>query len=476
LAYTPLSANNFKGLRLNADPQDLGLAGAVDLKNVQIDLDGTVRTRGGAAAQGASALAGTPVSLVYVSLGHGVTEWVYAISNTNIAQWYRTAPTGSGVFTYDSTAAEIDLTGTGVFASDYTIFGTDADDEIKRVAPNLTIAIADLAFTAPTGRHVALAGFGDARIAVGYADDTVGSQSPSRVVFSGPIGTSSSAATWDTSDFVNLGTPEAITGMASFRDQLFVFKQNTFYVFYGTSTDATGGTIFNYREVDTGIGAEGFAVCAAEDGVYFVNNRGVYRTTGGDPQLVSADLQPFFDGEDNGFFSPTGPFTSPRVSAGKDCLYVWDHGTTDVFVMDYRTRAWVYWELPTAAYGLAATNYPDEVLFLGSTGLLYRISSGTVTDAGAGLSSHYQSGFVTVSDGSKTRVRGFHLTGAGTVSHATAVDLGAAGTTASVTLGDPGYDMRSAQGRDLSMKLSATSGAWSVRKWQALVAAARGVR
>jgi hypothetical protein len=56
------------------------------------------------------------------------------------------------------------------------------------------------------------------------------------------------------------------------------------------------------------------------------------------------------------------------------------------------------------------------------------------------------------------------------------VDLGAAGTSASVTLGSPGYDMRSAQGRDVSMRLSSTSGEWSVSKWSALVAGARGVR
>jgi hypothetical protein len=45
-----------------------------------------------------------------------------------------------------------------------------------------------------------------------------------------------------------------------------------------------------------------------------------------------------------------------------------------------------------------------------------------------------------------------------------------------VTLGNPGYDMRSAQGRDVSLRLSATSGAWSVSKWTGLVAGARGVR
>jgi hypothetical protein len=217
-------------------------------------------------------------------------------------------------------------------------------------------------------------------------------------------------------------------------------------------------------------------VCSAPDGVYFVHDDGVYRTTGGEPQLVSSALQPFFDGSANGFFSPTGPLSSRRVFATEDRLYVWQKAATGMFVMDLRTREWTYWVLATAPYAMCSLPDSREALFVDSSGRLHKISPDYTTDDGTAITTHYQTGFVTVADGSKTRIRGFHLTGEGTVSHSTAVDLGAAGTSASVTLGSPGFDMRSAQGRDLSMRLSSTSGAWSVSKWSALVAGARGVR
>jgi hypothetical protein len=106
----------------------------------------------------------------------------------------------------------------------------------------------------------------------------------SRVKFSDP----GDAETWGANNYVDL-TPndgEVITGMVAWRDQLFVFKQNQFFVFYGNSTDGSGNPVFNYRTVDTGVGAVNgrFSTCvAAPDGVYFMSARGVYRTTGGSP-------------------------------------------------------------------------------------------------------------------------------------------------------------------------------------------------
>jgi hypothetical protein len=458
---------------LDADPQDIGITGAVDLKNVRVDRDGTVRSRGGSSSQSATAASGTPKALFYFRSPGTTSEYVYAITATNLAMWYHS---GTLPYTYDSTAAETDFTGSAIFAGDYLIFGTDSDDEIKRVQEGLTVAVADLSFTAPTGRFVALAGF-EERIAVGYSRATTGAQVASRVIFSGPIGTSTSSATWGSSDYVDLGTSSPITGMATWRDMLFVFKADTFFVFYGSSTDATGGAIFNYREVNTGLGAKEYAVCAADDGVYFVNDRGVYRTMGGEPQLMSRDVQPYFDGETNGYFTPVGPMTSPRVTAGPDYLYVSDFGTTTVLALDLLTRQWTYWQLPTAAHGFTATSHPRELLYLNSSGTLYRVSDDYTTDNGAGLAAHYQSGYGTLADGRRVRTRGARLEGSGTVTHAMGVDLAAVGTGQSVSLSSGiGWDRRAVLGRHVSFKASATSGAWSVSRWTGEAASVEGER
>jgi hypothetical protein len=47
MSTTPYVIQNFRGLRLDVDPQELGLNGAVDLLNVDFDRPGMVRTRFG---------------------------------------------------------------------------------------------------------------------------------------------------------------------------------------------------------------------------------------------------------------------------------------------------------------------------------------------------------------------------------------------------------------------------------------------
>jgi hypothetical protein len=256
----------------------------------------------------------------------------------------------------------------------------------------------------------------------------------------------------------------------------------SFAVFTGVSTDATGGPIFNYRLVDTGIGCAGdYAACAAPDGVYFVHADGVYRTTGGEPQLVSQALQPFFDERTHPFFSQVGPLTSPRIHAGDDRLYVWQRGSTEMFMMDLRSREWTYWELGVAAYTLLPLDTPREFLFTNSTGQLYKFSPDYANDDGTAIASHYQSGFQTLAEGKRTRLRGVRLEGSGTLSHALAVDFATAGATQSVTLGtapatDEGWDRRAVLGRHVGFKTSAASGAWALTRWTGEIASVGGER
>jgi hypothetical protein len=127
---------------------------------------------------------------------------------------------------------------------------------------------------------------------------------------SGPNGTASSPShayvsqpdapeKWDETDFVILAPGDGETGRAAatYNDFLFLFKQSKFFVFYGNSVDNTGGTVFNYRTVGNAFGGSSSAiyqgqVCSAPSGVYVITDTGVWKTTGGAPQLVSPALSP----------------------------------------------------------------------------------------------------------------------------------------------------------------------------------------
>ena len=106
--------------------------------------------------------------------------------------------------------------------------------------------------------------------------------------------------TWDSTYWFEDLTPgdgEQITGMIVWRNQLFVFKETKFYRFYGTTLDSVGNPTFEYTTIDTGVGLVGpKAVCANRDGVYFVDKRGVYKTTGQEPQYISDIIEPLFVG------------------------------------------------------------------------------------------------------------------------------------------------------------------------------------
>lgn len=56
---------------------------------------------------------------------------------------------------------------------------------------------------------------------------------------------------FDPYDWVEVepGNGEVIVGLEALPDRLIVSKRSADYVFYGVSTDSTGGPVFNYRVV-----------------------------------------------------------------------------------------------------------------------------------------------------------------------------------------------------------------------------------
>jgi hypothetical protein len=468
LSYTPLSTTGFKGLRLDADPQDLGLSGAVDLKNVELDQNGTVRTRPGYDQVFATTTAGAYwLEIIPENTpADGSTDSRFVVLGTD----YR--------LVNGTTYANIGSASLAVAATPGVQFG----DRLYWIDLLTNIYYYDV--SAAGVATTAIPSSGTRYLAVDRLERRLLAADSATVYFGDP-----GVYTFVAANSLQLLEPGdgQITAMLSWDNDVYVLTTGRLFVLSGTTTIATGDPLYNYRVIDTPIACNyPYAACAARDGVYFVAESGVYRTTGGAPQLVSQALRPFFDGRSNGFFSAvSGPLGEPstevwRLRGAGDRVYFWEQGAAHVFMYDTRNGEWTYWNFATAVHDICPNpstgSDAREFYFINATGQLHKFSPDYTTDDGTAIASHYQTGFVTISDGSKTRVRGFHLTGEGTVSHATAVDLGSVGTSASVTLGNPGYDMRSTQGRDLSLKLSATSGAWAVRKITGLVAGARGVR
>lgn len=112
--------------------------------------------------------------------------------------------------------------------------------------------------------------------------------------------------TVQTNNYVDLapGDGTSIISIEAWREYLFVFKGNKFFVFYGTSTDSRGNPVFNYRPVVTcGVdGTEG--TIAHRTGVYFVSGGSMYRTTGGEPEDVSLGVLQAVAGGDGLYNSP----------------------------------------------------------------------------------------------------------------------------------------------------------------------------
>lgn len=456
MALSPINVSAWGGLNLSGDPGDVGLARAVSVQNVVTDQAGSIRARDGFDKVDGNAVT-SPVWMGTISDGF-VTVGATGLRAYNTSY----AVTDTEVSTF--------ATATHAVTANHELFVVDASFNFYSY-DGTTIGGP---ISAGRSKYLAVQPVDDRIVGAG----TLSGSNSARVTFSDPGATAASIA-FSADNWVEIRGDVGVVRMTvGWENLLFVLFDYGFAVFYGNSTDSSGGSIFNYRMVRTGIGCSyDYAACAAQDGVYFINTDGVYRTTGGPPELVSGALQPFFDERNNGFFTPNGPLTSPRIHAGDDRLYVWQSGATGMFVMDFRTREWTYWVLATAPYALLPLSTPGEFLFANSTGQLHKFSPDYTDDDGTAIASHYQSGFQLLADGAKGRVRRFHLEGIGTVNHATAVDYGAAGTTASVAMGTSpavaiGNDNRAAKGRGLSFKVSAASGAWQLNRWRAHAAGA----
>lgn len=479
-----VSVATFPGVNLSEDPQQD--AGALDLLNVVFDKHGRVGTRQGYAQFVAKPSAGTGFNRPIMPFIRSAVTGIQILSGSNDG--------GATNVTrvYDEAGALVSSTA-GAFNNPVR-YGSGTTERVYFYLGSALERWDGAAFAAVAGAPAI------GPLVVSPIDNRLVNAVGSKVSFSD----AGDPETWGANNYVNV-TPndgETVPYLATFKNQVFAFKQSRFFVFYGTSTDSTGNPVFNYRPVDTTVGPivatnGASSVVTTRNGVYFVGKDGIYRTTGGPPEKLSTSLDAIFWGDSPATFASGGAVTGCTGSgAANGHVYFTVSSGLSAITLDFHEWSG-QWSLHNFPMGLSAsvrrsTDTVDELYFNGGTtgfvaaaGKLLRLTKTATDDAGTAIASRYRTGFMDLGVPEQEKwLRSMMLSGTGTVNVKTAVNDAATlssavsvamGTSPAVGTGRWGAGTR---GRNISVDISATSGQWSLSHLSLDIGATRpaGVR
>lgn len=425
---TPVIFHTFGGLDVSRDPGLVGASSAVTLSNVDVDIPGSLRTRPGRVnvTSGDSTSSGPYTKVIAPPRGTSTSNLAYAVTANNFRE-YRNATT---------------ITDTACNT------GTSYLPDLVSYASDKVAVIDGTAFRIWDGTAHSISGVSGAPVAglVGnWASEarlvTVGAgaagANTDRIWFS-----DAGAVTFGANNWVEVDpTREKITGYAELGTLFIVFKQTRMYVFYNVSVDTDGNPVFNYRAVNLGdtitaSKTSGMPGRMSSDGqyAYFVAARGVYRTTGGPPELISTQLAAIFRSELVAFGSSWSSSPTTWAQATPDRVYIGDEGNAPgLLVLDKATGQWVWYT--TKGTALCSDGHPRGGYVLDVTfGRLTQFQAGT-DDIGSPISWSWQSGLYDLSQRGLTSIsRESSIRGTGTVTLTLSSDL-YSDQSGSVTLG-----------------------------------------
>lgn len=436
-SLTPVAFPGFTGgLNLRDQPNQVDPTQALDLLNVALIEREGIRSRDGYAKFTSSALTNRPDSLAafytvsgtaQLIVGNGSRLDALNTAGTSIAN---AAPTASPhYFTrFGGPTAEL------LFISN----GTDSVRQWNAAA----FSIPAYTGTTPTGRFVSVTPW-DNRLVNARRGGTTAGDNPSTVRFS-DAGT---PTTFQAANYVDLtpGDGEAIMGVVAWERYVFVFKETKFFRFYGTSTNSTGATVFNYEGINDGVGLiSSRALAGGRDGVYFMGRDGMYRTTGSRAELVSSTLDPFFAGVAPDFLvsSPLnlGALTSCAMAFHREQIYLAvPTGTTStnnrLLVYDPRYDYWTLHDIPAGALAPFRSSTTSDLMFAYAAGTndVGRHATGLTTDAGSTIASRWSGGWWDLGGPRRKTVRESLLWGKGKIRMGLGVDFSTARNTAPIT-------------------------------------------
>jgi hypothetical protein len=264
-------------------------------------------------------------------------------------------------------------------------------------------------------------------IATAYGTQTTagpgGSEStPSRVYLSNPgqpevWETDGSAAPVRGRNFLDLtpGDGEYIMAAVTWRELVFIFKQTKFFVLWGEGEGANGTPTFQVREVVNAVGlASAQALSVGRDGVYFMNRRGVYRSSGGDPVLLSDVISPMWTQDPDPYFRSQsinlGALDQIRALWSMERFYLaiptgGSNSNDRLLVYDTPHQWWSLYDIPAAALARFRANDRPELHVGYASPLPPRVGRqalGVSTDRGQVITSRWRSGW---SDYGTTQVK-----------------------------------------------------------------------
>jgi hypothetical protein len=502
MPLTPFPLEQFGGLNVAADPVDIGLSGAVDLLNVDFGRLGALRTRPGATKLNST----TPSSTGYLGLFGigagsayaGSTPGVMAVRRTGTNQTAVEVVTSAGVVTTIGPTAGVAGWGIGSFATYGTLGGTTPLVFYSRWGPSTGFVLqrmpvdgasppADVAslekpwFVAnwSTQNRLVQGGYFAAADSPSAANG-----SNSTIFFSDPNSEFFPSTNWVT---FRPNDSEALTGIVSWGELLFAFKNSVMAVFGNVGTLSDGTAVFNERAVslpDVILPRQGTyapAVVAGPDGVYIACRGGIYRTTGGAPLRISDQVRGIFDINDTSVSSSIRSNGSPMslswIGTKLYCNYTTQASASRWLVFDAATGQWTLWAIPSssgttmvALQGQGATNTEDVFTIVGND--IHKISRGSTADDAGAIAWSYTTGYSSaggyfrqriVSSGERKKHFKTDIIGSGTVTHQLLTLNGrpndVADTGAAVTLGTApaiarGSRRRGVRGTHFAQKLS----------------------
>jgi hypothetical protein len=469
------------GLNLRDFPDQIEPTQAYDLSNVTFTERGGVKSRPGY-ENVLTGLAARPDNFEPFNTG---SAWQLAISAGSRIEVRNTAgaivgtPLTSGVNAYPNYFTRFGG-GTAALATPH-LYASNGTDQVRKWTGAGTWSTPTWSLTNsapnPTGMFGAVTPW-DSRLVLARFPNTAGGDNPSSVRFSATADPES----WDGYEYVDLtpGDGEKIMGMAAYGNYVVVFKESKFFVFYGTTFSASndlGVPDFEFRTVDTGVGLTAKqGLCVAPDGIYFLNNKGLYRTDGGSPVLVSSLIEPLFTGETrSGYGGSTINFTAidaARLTFHKQQVYVAvPTGTSTVnnalMVFDPRYGWWTVWAVGAGALASFewSVSTPKLTFGLASGSVnVCRFDESLTTDAGSGFQARIKMGFTDLGVPIAKTVRESQVWGSGAVRFAVARDLRGSRSTSALSFaagvdkwgdGSPGQSDVWADGTDATDTWSA---------------------
>lgn len=452
----PNAFQSFGGLVLNQPLDGVGGEQAIDILDVDWDGSlGTLRSRAGASAFSSGAAATNynvlfPHSLIRLLSRRAATLYSINAEGGEIA----------GKTTTVAEAKHLSFAKLGTPSASYTYIA-DQEHTIKRYdgtdfsEPTCNVGEAK-AVAMPKGKYLCVWPDGGNRLVIA---GTTGAGGPNGAISSGShvwFSMPGNAEEYEGTAYVQLspGDGEEIVGCVCWGGMVFVFKETKCFIFFGVSADQEGKPIFNFRTMDLGTRITapshlaGEKVVAGNDSVYFVADDGVFATTGGEPSLLSTDLEPLAKSQP--LIGPAATTLGERrwvdaegIAYLNDCVYVGltSSGVVDrVMKYDLRKQGWTILTASlNAMIGWAEqTNNRGRIFFSGSGAgnkKIFYYTSAVDADASVTMDPRWQSGFYDLENADEKTLTNNKVWGTGEVTIKVAEDYKELGTGKKYKLG-----------------------------------------